>query len=142
MEINIKRIAFLPDYTIGRLSIDGEYFCDTLEPTDRQLTQSMGRRVIQSKKVAGHTAIPTGTYRLLVTKSLRFRRWLPLVHGVPGFEGVRIHAGNRPEDTQGCILVGWNRRRGMLVNSRSALCLLMERIKGERVWVSIGGNRD
>ncbi len=128
MHIDIQRIAKQSDYTIGHLSIDGEYLCDTLEPTDRGLTQEMSKYDIKQSKVAGHTAIPTGTYRVLITKSLKFRRWLPLVWDVPGFEGIRIHVGNYPQDTQGCILVGWNRYRGCVVNSRSALQLLMERL--------------
>jgi len=134
MNITLKRIAKQATYTIGRLSVDGEYLCDTLEPKVRNLKKE--------KKVPGRTAIPAGTYRLLITKSYRFRRWLPLLMDVPQFQGIRIHAGNYPEDTQGCILVGWNRKRGMVVNSRSALQMLMMRLtaaldRGETLHISI-----
>ena len=70
----------------GQLYVDGEYFCDTLENTDY--------------------AIPTGFYRLRVTMSPRFRIYLPLLDGVIGRSGIRIHAGNTIQDTEGCILVG------------------------------------
>ncbi len=71
-----------------------------------------------AQKDTGHTAIPEGSYRVLITKSPRFKEWLPYVQGVPDFEGIRIHAGNYPDDTQGCILVGENKVKGMVVNSR------------------------
>lgn len=86
-------------WTAGRLSIDGEYFCDTLEDTVRTLRNA-------TDKVPGKTAIPAGEYRVTVTHSPRFKRELPLLERVPFFEGVRIHAGNSDRDTEGCILVG------------------------------------
>ena len=70
----------------GQLYVDGEYFCDTLENTDY--------------------AIPTGFYRLRVTMSPRFKIFLPILDGVIGRSGIRIHAGNTIQDTEGCILVG------------------------------------
>ena len=90
----------------------------------------------------GHSAIPEGTYPLLVTKSSRFKEWLPYLQGVPDFEGIRIHAGNYPDDTQGCILVGENRQKGMVVNSRIWLhrlkkCIGEARGKDESVWITI-----
>ena len=62
---------------------------------------------------------------MLITKSPKFKEWLPLIFGVPGFEGIRIHAGNKPVNTRGCILVGRNRIKGQLVTSRAVLLSLI-----------------
>ena len=144
--------CFRNSFDMEKLSKD-TYFCDTLEPTWRNLKgidlkpeEVDARYSRQSGKVArkipGHTAIPEGSYRVLVTLSPRFKEWLPYVQGVPDFEGIRIHAGNYPDDTQGCILVGENRLKGMVVNSRIWLHRLMKRIRevekeGEAVWITI-----
>ena len=142
MKINIKRIARRTNYTIGHLYIGGQYFCDTLEPADSGLIADMPLHEILRAKARGRVAIPKGCYRVLITKSPHFGCWLPLVYGVYGFKGIRIHAGNRPADTSGCILVGWNRRVGQLLNSRTALYLLMQKMtealgRGERVELEI-----
>lgn len=120
MKLTLKRIFKGEKYTIGKLHIDGEYFCDTLEDA------------IRDEKVYGETAIPIGTYKVTITLSPRFRRWLPLLHDVPNFEGVRIHRGNTPEDTHGCILVGQNKIKGQVVNSAYTEIELMKRLKGEK----------
>ena len=126
MQITINRIAKKATYTIGRLLIDGKYFCDTLEPADHGLKKRMS--LVKIKKIKhdrGRSAIPTGTYRVLITKSPKFKEWLPLIFGVPGFEGIRIHTGNKPVNTRGCILVGRNRIKGQLVTSRAVLLSLI-----------------
>lgn len=87
----LKRIARKNDYTIGKLYIDGEYFCDTIEDKDRGLDISMDIEEIKRIKVFGKTAIPTGTYKVEMTYSPRFKKILPLIVGVKGFEGIRIH---------------------------------------------------
>lgn len=120
MRLLLKRIALKEKYTIGKLYIDGEYFADTLEDPVRE------------EKIYGQTAIPKGTYKVTITLSPRFRRWLPLLHDVPNFEGVRIHRGNTPEDTHGCILVGQNKIKGQVVNSAYTEIELMKRLKGEK----------
>lgn len=119
-----------------------EWFCNTMEPTARKLTSRMPQAVIRRHKIIGKTAIPTGRYRILITRSRRFGRWLPLLLNVKGFEGIRIHAGNKPEDTRGCILLGFNRRKGYVLDSTQCVQQLMRRMteameKGERVFVEV-----
>ena len=92
MELTLKRIAKRKAYTIGRLEVDGQPFCDTLEPTWRDI--GWGR---PGRKVKGRTAIPDGRYPVVITKSPKFDAWLPLLVGVPMFKGVRIHAYNVPK---------------------------------------------
>lgn len=132
IKLILTRTARRSDYTIGRLEEeDGTKICDTLEPTWRDYRGG-------EKKVKGHSAVPEGTYPVVVTRSPRFRRFLPLLVGVPGFEGVRIHAGNSPKDTQGCVLVGRNLQKGRLSGSRASLERLMNIIDGEaRIFLTI-----
>lgn len=126
MEIQVNRIARRDGYTIGRLFINNEYFCDTLEDTDRGLSSTMQVNEILAKKVKGQTAIPTGKYDVILTFSPRFKRVLPLLLSVKGYEGIRIHAGNTAEkDTEGCLLVGENKIKGRIINSRATLEKLM-----------------
>ena len=133
MEIQVNRIARKDGYTIGRMSLNGEYFCDTLEDTDRGLSSTMSSDEILSKKRKGITAIPTGKYDVLLTFSPRFKRVLPLLLSVKGYEGVRIHAGNTAEDTEGCLLVGENKEKGKVLNSRATLEKLMSALlEGEK----------
>ena len=122
MRILLQRHALKAGYTIGRMEINGRYFCDTLEDTDRGLRESMTEDEIAALKVKGATAIPTGTYRIdMKTRSPRFGRVLPRLVSVKGYAGVLIHSGNTAADTGGCILVGENRERGKVLNSRATL---------------------
>lgn len=134
MKLELTRIARKPGYTIGRLCYNGRRICDTLEPRWRDL-RGKGR------KVAGQTAIPEGRYRMLIVRSPKFRRWLPLLLGVPQFSGILIHPGNTVNDTRGCILVGDNTREGWLDNSRAALTRVMNvlgsRQEDEKMWIEI-----
>ena len=126
MKLTLTRIAKRADYTIGRLADEkGEKICDTLEPTWRDYKGG-------EKKVKGRSAVPEGTYRVVVTRSPRFGRHLPLLVGVPGFEGVRIHSGNTSRDTEGCMLVGQNLQAGKLLWSRLELEHLMKLIENEK----------
>ena len=118
MKIDLFRKYRKDGYTIGKLSINGKYICDTLEDTDRGLTDEMSRDEIEAKKEYGETAIPTGTYKVIVNYSTRFKKNMPLICGVKGFEGVRIHSGNTPKDTLGCILCGRNTVVGGISESR------------------------
>ena len=134
MELTLTRTTKRKGCTLGVLAVDGKEMCDTMEPTWRDLAHG-------GRKQKGKTAIPEGRYALVVTKSPKFKKWLPLLLGVPGFDGVRIHSGNTPKDTQGCILVGQNRKKGMVLNSRIAMEEIMKildsRKAGEPVFITI-----
>lgn len=129
MLLRVERLWLNKDYTVGRLFIDGKYFCNTLEDTVRDLTKE--------KKVPEHTAIPYGTYKVIITYSARFKKDLPLLVDVPFFEGVRIHAGNTADDSAGCILLGENKVKGKVLNSRVYVNNLIERIKNFNGVVNI-----
>ena len=118
MKIDLWRRYKKDGYTIGKLSIDGKTLCDTLEDTDRGLSSDMTEEEIRGKKVYGKTAIPAGEYKVTMSYSSRFRKIMPLLLDVKGFEGIRIHSGNTAEDTEGCILCGENSSKGMVLNSR------------------------
>lgn len=94
MKLMLKRRPSSSQSTIGDLFLDGAFFCHTLED------------VVRDKKIHGETAIPNGTYKVIINMSNRFKRLLPLLLDVPGFEGVRIHSGNQASNTEGCVLVG------------------------------------
>ena len=126
MELILTRIARKAEYTIGRLEDEnGKKLCDTIEPIWRNYDGG-------ELKIPKKSAIPEGTYRVVTTYSLRFRKYLPLLVGVPGFEGVRIHAGNTSRDTEGCILVGQNLQVGKVLWSRITLEKLMKLIENEK----------
>lgn len=126
MKLILTRIARKAEYTIGRLEDEnGKRICDTLEPTWRDYKGG-------EMKIHKKSAIPEGTYGVVVTKSRRFQKYLPLLVGVPGFEGVRIHAGNTSRDTEGCILVGQNIQVGKVLWSRITLEGLMRLIENEK----------
>ncbi|MBF1060225.1 MAG: hypothetical protein HXL31_05010 [Prevotellaceae bacterium] len=143
MRILLQRHALKAGYTIGRMEINGRYFCDTLEDTDRGLRESMTEDEIAALKVKGATAIPTGTYRIdMQTRSPRFGRVLPRLVSVKGYAGVLIHSGNTAADTEGCILVGENRERGKVLNSRATLERLLvflraAQAEGEKIELTI-----
>jgi hypothetical protein len=95
-------------------------------------------------KIPKQTAIPRGKYRVHLTMSARFKRVLPLLVDVPGFTGVRIHAGNTPEDTEGCILIGlmFSEKSGTIMDSQRAVLDLLFQLHpadshGEEIWITI-----
>ena len=138
MNIELKRIAVKDTYTIGKLYIDGAYFCDTLEDKDRGLEDNMPIEKIMFLKKSHITAIPTGTYTVILNYSNRFKRIMPLVMNVKGFAGIRIHAGNTSEDTDGCILVGENKAKGQVLNSKDTYSRLLARIKSaDKVYLTV-----
>ena len=147
MELILERIAKRKTYTIGRLyirqqiadeystGIEDQYFCDTLEPTWRDYKNG-------AYKVKGRSAIPEGRYAVVISWSQKFGAWLPILLGVPKFDGIRIHAGNTSEDTEGCILIGKNREVGKVLDSRIWVHRLKQKIveakgRGEPVWITI-----
>ena len=139
MIITVRRIAMKGTYTIGKLYIDGVYFCDTVEDKDRGLDDSMEASTIKSKKVYGETAIPLGTYKVEITYSPKFKKNLPLLIGVKGFEGIRIHSGNTAKDSLGCIIVGRNKKVGMVLDSRATMTKLLKVLTStkENIWLTI-----
>lgn len=118
MELKLIRKYKGLNYTIGHLYINGEHYCDTLEDADRGLNDSMDLDTIQSLKKPSITAIPYGTYKVLITYSPRFKQKMPLLINVKGFDGIRIHSGNDHTHTSGCILVGENKEKGKVLNSK------------------------
>lgn len=118
MQVVVWRKYCKPGYTIGRVYIDGVFFCNSLEDTDRGLMQFQSVSEILAAKVKGKTAIPAGEYKCTRTMSPRFKRMMAQIMAVKGFSGVRIHSGNTAEDTDGCILLGDNTQVGRITNSR------------------------
>lgn len=124
---------------------EGSFLCDTLEPTALELKTTVDKAAVlrSPRKTAALKpfAIPEGRYPLVVTWSPKFKEWLPLLLHVRGFEGIRIHAGNTAADTQGCILVGENRRKGQVLDSRRTLSLLKRMLAhrplGEAVYITV-----
>lgn len=132
MKIKLVRIAFKDTYTIGKLYVDGVYFCDVIEDKDRGLDDSMTVREILNKKVKGETAIPTGHYNIEITYSPKYKRMMPLLIGVKGYSGIRIHSGNTSKDTEGCLLVGKNTKVGMVLESRNTYQRLFAMMQGQK----------
>ena len=128
MRLTLKRIANKKDYCIGKLYINGKYFCDTLEDRDRGLDDSMTEDEIKQSKIKEQTAIPTGIYTVLLTYSPKYKKVMPLINNVKGYSGIRIHSGNSSKDTEGCLLVGKNTVVGRLTDSRNTYNALFKRL--------------
>lgn len=141
MKLRLERLWPKKDYTIGKLYIDGRFFCNTLE--DRIVDKNKnGVFDGDEKKVYGESAIPYGTYKIIYNRSTKFGRDLPRLLNVPHFEGVLIHPGNTADDSFGCILVGQNTSVGRLTNSRHTSDELNKLIneaqqKGEPITIEI-----
>jgi hypothetical protein len=117
MIITIKRLYKSENSTIGEMTVDGKWECYTLEDKEREV------------KIKSETAIPKGTYKVIINKSNRFKKLLPLLLNVPNFEGVRIHPGNTNHDTEGCILVGRTKSKDFIGQSRKAFESLFAKMK-------------
>lgn len=142
MELLVERKYKKDKYTIGNLSINGEYFSNTLEDKDRNLSQSMSENQIKKIKVYGETAIPTGRYKVERTWSPKFGKKMIEIKNVPGFSGIRMHAGKSDKNSSGCILVGENRIKGQLIYSKYYSDLLDQKVANalankEDVYITI-----
>ena len=122
MEIEITRIIYDPEFTAGVMSLErGVDFCDTLEDMVRSVP-----------KVPGKTAIPAGRYKLIMSYSNRFKKVMPQLLDVPGFDGIRIHSGNTAADTEGCILVGKKDGAGHISKSRDTYNILLYELEVDK----------
>lgn len=117
MEIEVKRLYKTKNSTIGELYVDGVFECFTLEDKERDV------------KIKSETAIPKGKYKVIINKSNRFKKLMPLLLNVPNFEGIRIHSGNTNHDTEGCILTGTTKSKDFIGNSRIAFNRLFKKMQ-------------
>lgn len=143
MEILVYRKWKKPDYTLGRLSVDGVFMANTMEDIDRGLDDGMPDWMIRNKKIPNVTAIPTGRYEVdMSTVSPKFSKYpfymevcqgkLPRLKNVKGFDGILIHVADGPKGAdllQGCIGVGENRIVGGLVNGKETFKKLYKLMK-------------
>lgn len=153
MKLRLERRWPKATYTIGRLYVDGVYFCNTLEDRDRGLKQTDSKTVIASKKFYGETAIPKGEYSVVLNVlspkyagvswyKQKTGGYMPRLLAVPGFDGILIHPGNTAVDTLGCILVGKNTQVGRLTQSKDTFAALYKKMKaawdkGEGISIEI-----
>jgi hypothetical protein len=133
MELELKRHWLTLVSTIGELFLNRVFECFILE--DRY-------RPPPEPKVPGQTCIPIGRYRVLWTWSPRFQRKMLLVDGVPQFQGIRMHGGNRPEDTEGCLLTGRKLLLNEVLESQLALKALEAKVvphleAGGEAWLTV-----
>lgn len=154
MELLVERKWKKEGYTIGKLSVDNTFFCNTLEDTDRGLASTMSLEDIKKLKKSGVTAIPTGTYTVnmnVISPRYSSKDWyiknchgarMPRLENVPGFIGILIHPGNTAAETDGCILTGKNDTKGMVTKSKEYFLQLYNKMyaayqKGERIQITI-----
>ncbi len=147
MELILKRIARKATYTIGHLYIDGKYFCDTIEDTDRGLNQKFPLSINKAKKKKYITCIPVGKYQVtLGVQSPKYKSrasyafckgYLPRLINVPAFDGILIHIGNTAADSAGCILVGKNKVVGQVVESTATFRKLYDILKSAKDTIFI-----
>lgn len=129
MKLELIRKEFTEMSTIGDLLIDGKFFCYTLEDMYRD------------KKIKGVTAIPYGTYEVIINFSNRFQKPMPLLLNVPNFEGIRIHSLNTSDQTEGCIGIGFTKGNNYIGQSRKAfnelMPVLQKALKNGKVFIEI-----
>ena len=128
MKLELKRKALMDTYTMGDLFVNDVFFSNVLEDKVRDFNKDGDLNDSGETKVYGETAIPYGIYTIDLTYSNRFKKILPLIENVKGFEGIRIHPGNTAVDTHGCLLVGNNTEKGKVTDSRKVFEKLMARL--------------
>lgn len=138
MKLKLIRSTSSEHATLGQLFVDDEPQCFTCEDVVREIEGAS----VKDWKIAGETAIPRGTYEVIITYSQRFKKDLPLLLNVPGFSGIRFHSGNTAEETEGCILVGNLLGSNAVLESRLAFNELFTLIQdviegGEKVHIEI-----
>jgi hypothetical protein len=153
MEIVVYRKYKKTDYTVGRLSIDGVTICNTMEDVDRGLDDGMPDWKIRNKKIPNVTAIPTGRYEVeMNVVSPRFSKYpfymevcqgkLPRLKNVKGFDGILLHCGVDHSNSSGCILLGLNKQKGKLTDSKETFKKVYTLMKeahdrGEIIYITI-----
>ena len=129
MKISLERKIFTDESTIGELLIDGSHECLTLEDK------------VRDKKIKGVTAIPAGSYEILIQQSAKFKRLMPHLQNVPGFDGILIHWGNTAVDTEGCILVGKTKSANFIGSSKTAFNELFSKLSAaiatQKIFIEI-----
>lgn len=125
LNLTLKRVALKETYTIGKLYVDGVYFCDTLEDKVRDYNKDGDLLDAGETKIFGETAVPYGGYKVILNLSPRFKKILPRLLGVKHFDGILIHPGNTAKDSHGCILVGKNNQVGRVNESKATFERLM-----------------
>ena len=153
MKLLVKRVAKKNKYTVGKLYVNGNYFCDTIEDKDRGLDQSMTEANILKLKVNHETAIPTGTYEIVMnvvsgsfSKKQLYKEFcggkVPRLKYVKGFSGILIHSGTDQDSSSGCIIVGQNKVVGKVINSWETFKKLYTTLKkasdnGEKITLNV-----
>lgn len=135
LEFVTLRQEFSPDYTLGEMLANGKHFGFTCEDQDRRLEEG-------NEKVFTKTAIPRGTYRVILSPSRRFGKVMLELLGVPAFTGIRVHGLNNASQTEGCIGLG-AKRTADGVRDCAAVNLLLIRMVGEciaqggKCWMTV-----
>ena len=153
MEILVYRKWRKPDYTVGRMAIDGVIVANTMEDVDRGLDDGMPEWKIKNQKIPNVTAIPTGRYEVdMDTVSPRFSKYpfymevcqgkLPRIKNVKGFTGILLHCGVDHSHSSGCLLLGLNKVKGKLTDTKETFKKVYALMKeahdrGEEIYITI-----
>lgn len=142
MEIKVIRKYFKETYTIGKMFIEGNMFCEVLEDRDRGLSDDMSLSQIKKIKIYSKTAIPYGRYEVKSYFWPKYRKVYPWLQNVKGFTGILCHQGRTADHSSGCLLLGENKIKGGLINGEKYVRKLTEMVqacekRGEKVYITI-----